>query len=182
MRFLLPLLLLTSVGCTCATENAFRSIHRKFTAKLTNWVLADNEASKYKDEETEARAELREFRAMAPQVFRIAAELRARGFHWAKENVDFVSYPWVTIARKRGDCDDFMSLWEGVLKYAGKTKKVTVTSTEGGAHAMLLFVPTNGATMYILSNTRVLGQGGVEEWERLVKLFYGEKTRCYLKY
>lgn len=181
MRLLLILLLLlSSVGC-CATEKAFRLAHEKFTRKLTNWIPADNEASKYKDKEEASRAYLQELRR-APTVYHVSTKIRADGFHWHKEAVDFVSYPWVTIARKRGDCDDFMALWAAALKYAGKTERVTVSSTGGGAHAMLLYVPTGSEMMYILSNTVVLGSSPVADWRKLVKLFYREKTKCYLKY
>lgn len=181
IRMLCVLILLSSVGCTCADKMAFRKFHRTVTLRLYNWVLADNEMSKYKDREAEARAYLGELRAI-DSPFTIASKLRHDGFHWHKESVDFVSWAWVTIARKRGDCDDFMNLWEAIFKRKGKTEKVSVTSKEGGGHAMLLFTPQGTSTLYILSNSRVLGTDGNGDFERLIRLFYRDKTDCFLRY
>lgn len=182
MRYLLISLLLFSMGCTCTQTKPFMKFHQAITKKLVNYVMANNEASKYEDEKEDSLALLRGFTALG-DVFKISAKIRLDGFTWHKENVDFVSFPWVTVARKRGDCDDFMALWENVLESLGVTKKVSVRSTAGGGHAMLLFNPKESKTWYILSNTRVLGADSQGDTHRLIRLFYGkDKTACFIIY
>lgn len=155
--------------------------HHAITKKLVNYVMANNEASKYKDEELASRDYLTELSKL-DTVYRVASRLKVDGFSWHKEVVDFVSIPWVTVARKRGDCDDFMALWEEILKGLGVTKKVSVRSKDGRGHAMLLFNPTGSKTWYILSNTRVLGADALADTHRLIRLHYGENTDCFITY
>ena len=182
MRLVVLLILaMFFAGCTCQQKMAFRKFHKNVTFKLYNWTLADNEMSKYKDKEAEARAYLKALRVL-DDPYKIATMLRADGFHWRKENVDFVSWAWVTIARKRGDCDDFMHLWEEILKRKGKTERVSVTSTGGGGHAMLLFIPNGSTLLYLLSNVGVRARGLVGDHEKLIRLFYGNKTECFIRY
>jgi hypothetical protein len=151
--------------------------------KLYNWLPADNEASKYRDRETASRAYLKELREI-PSLYDISKKLRADGFRWHKEALDFTSYAWVTIARKRGDCDDFMQLWYDILKYrGGKLKRIYVTSTEGKAHAMLFFYDNKDpTTLYILSNMYVRGKGKPGDEEDLLSKHYGDKTKCFVLY
>lgn len=180
MRYLFLLTILFSVGCSCQTENAFKKIWCGHVKKLYNWVLADNEASKYKDREAAARAYFGELRKLNdPRM--VATKLRRDGFHWHKENVDFTSWAWVTIARKRGDCDDFMHLWEELAKgWEGRTKRVSVSSKDGGGHAMLLYYKST--LLFLFSNLRVLGKGVPGDEEDLIKKFYGDRTRCWIIY
>jgi len=183
LRSLLAVLFsLLAVGCTCQQQKPFRKFWRQHIKKTYNWVLADSEAAKYQENETEARAYLRTLRGM-DSPYAVANQLQTDGFHWHAESVDFTSYAWVTIARKRGDCDDFMCLWEAVLKYKGRTKRVSVSSKEDRAHAMLMFYPEGSPTViYLLSNSRVLGSGRPGDEDRLIRLFYGDKTDCYILY
>lgn len=180
MRTLLILVCLLAVGCTCQTDNLFREAWDAHIQKTYNWVFADNEAAKYKEDEAAARAYLQEIRGIE-NLYAVSTRLKADGFHWHEENIDFTSYAWVTIARKRGDCDDFMLLWEEIVKFRGGTsKRITVTSTDGRAHAMLFFYM--GDILYLLSNMDVMGVGKSGDEENLVKLHYGDKTRCWIAY
>jgi len=179
---ILVLLMSISGGCTCTQKEVFMKVHRKYVKKLTNWVLADNEAKKYADEKVAARNYLADLRKIDNPSL-ISKKLVADGFRWHAENADFVSYPWVTIARKRGDCDDFMELWGSILKGTGKIERVTVTrKNSSSAHAMLLYRRYENDILYILSNLRVLGSTTTDDWESLVRLFYGNQTDCYIKY
>jgi predicted transglutaminase-like cysteine proteinase len=182
MRFLfLFCLLLSFIGgcCTSTLNDPCNYLWKKQVKKLYNWIPADAEALKYAEEEPAARKYLQDLRAI-PNIYAVSSKLLTDGFYWHSENVDFVAYPWVTIAGKRGDCDDFMALWESVLKYQGQTQKVHVESTEGGAHAMLLFWKSGVA--YILSNLNVLGTGSPGTEESLIRLFYKDKTKCFVRY
>ena len=182
MRFLIPLLAVLISGClTCKQKEPFLRAHLTFIEKTYNWVQADVEAAKYRGEEDAARAYLKSLREVVT-IPEVEVKLKADGFHWKREKLDFTSYPWVTIARRRGDCDDFMALWEAVVKYRGKTKRVFVSSVSGSAHAMLLFYPKGTTFVYLFSNTGILGMGGVGSEEQLVRLFYKEKTSCFILY
>lgn|GEM_PF-3508590 len=181
MRQAVLLLLLFAVGCSCEIREPFLKLHKEFLQKTYNWVPADNEASKYRDREEAARAYLQEQRAVL-NPYAISTRLKDDGFHWHKESFDFTSYDWVTVARKRGDCDDFMVLWESILKYQGDVIRVTVRSTEGRGHAMLLFYPKGSGHVYLLSNVGVRGMAPKGEEDALIRLFYGEKTDCYVTY
>lgn len=179
-RFFLMLLPILAVGCTCQMENLFRKAWDQHIQKTYNWVLADTEAAKYREEEDAARGYLQDLRE-ADSLYVVAQRLQEDGFHWHRETTDFTSYPWVTIARKRGDCDDFMLLWESVVKYwDGESKRITVTSTAGGAHAMLFFYKDD--LLFLLSNLRVLGAAKRGDEEDLIKLFYRDRTRCWIIY
>lgn len=173
-------LLLFLLGCTCQQKAPFRKIWKKHISKTYNWIFADNEAAKYKKQEQEARAYLHQLR-QEQDVYAISARLILEGFHWRKEVVDFTSYPWVTIARKRGDCDDFMVLWEAILKSSnGYTERLSVSSTDGRGHAMLLYFCKE--KVYLLSNLVVLGRGKKEEIPTLIRRHYGSKTACWIRY
>jgi predicted transglutaminase-like cysteine proteinase len=168
------------VLCSCSAVETFATkAWVTHLGKMTNWVQADAEALKYKDEEPQARAYLANLRALS-SVRAVSIKMRDDGFHWRREALDFISYPWVTIARKRGDCDDFVALWESVLKYKeGETKKVYVSSPEN-AHAMLLY--RTGRTLYLLSNLDVWAVGDPGEEEELARAYYGDKTKTVVIY
>jgi len=180
---ILVALSLGAVGCTCQQKMTFRKAWRGHVMKAYNWVLADNEASKYRDREAAAREALRQYR-LETSPYVVANRLRAEGFSWHAESLDFTSYPWVTIARKRGDCDDFMLLWEATLKYKdGRTRRVTVTSKDGGGHAMLLWYEGEPPLhLWLLSNLRVLARGSPGDEDDLVRRFYGDRTDCWIDY
>lgn len=165
-------------GCSTVTESATR-VWLRHLDKIGNWVQADAEALKYKAEEEAARAYLKELREIE-DLNKISAKLVADGFHWRREAVDFTNYAWVTIAKRRGDCDDFAILWESVLKYRGKTERVFVSCLNGSAHAMLLFF--EGDVYYLLSNLKVFSIGPVGKEEEAIRRFYGDDTGTIVRY
>jgi predicted transglutaminase-like cysteine proteinase len=179
MKINILLLVIYASGCTCP-QQFFMETQTKYVDGLTNWIQADSEASKYGDVESSARLYLQELRNMP--FINIPAKLVADGFHWRAEAWDYTSYAWVTIAKRRGDCDDFREVWREALRYRGETWRVTVASTDLSAHAMLLFKPAGSNILYIMSNLNILGSRADDNWEALVRLFYGDKTGCYIRY
>ncbi len=177
-RLILAVCLFSVCGCNLI-EPPVTELWLKHVEKMTNWVQADAEAAKYKDEESQARTYLQQLRAKETLQGMIA-QLEVDGLHWHEEVLDFTSYPWGTIARRRGDCDDFMTLWEAVLKYKeGKTRKIFVAGPTS-AHAMLLY--TKGDEIWILSNMRILAKGFPGQEEELARRFYGDKTKMVIFY
>jgi len=178
-RKMLCLILVLALGGCLSVEKLSTKLWSKHLEKTTNWVQADAEALKYKAEEAEARLYLQELRDL-PSLDAVSIKIVDDGFHWRRELLDFTNYPWVTIAKRRGDCDDFMMLWAAVLKYkAGNIKKVFVSS-DTSAHAMLLY--DTGVDLYLLSNLRVFARGLPGDDNKLVRQFYGDKTRMVIIY
>jgi len=172
-------LILVLVGGCLSVEKISTTLWSKHLEKTTNWAQADAEALKYKAEEAEARLYLQELRDL-PSLDAVSIKLVCDGFHWRREFLDFTNYPWVTIAKRRGDCDDFMMLWAAVLKYkTGEIRKVFVAS-DTGAHAMLLY--ESGFELYLLSNLKIFARGAPGDDDKLVRQFYGDKTRMVIIY
>jgi len=165
-------------GC-CTIEDTASKFWLRHVEKMTNWIQADAEALKYREEEEAAREYLRLLRDLTT-VQEVSARLKADGFHWRREALDFTNYPWVTIAKRRGDCDDFMVLWEAALKYKeGRTQKVFVASRTS-AHAMLLY--TKSGTVWLLSNLDIFAVGIVGQEEEMIRKFYLDSTRKIVIY
>lgn len=167
--------LLSAFGC-CGVDG-FQKLYFERMEKLHNWVRADVEALKYKDKEPEARLYLQELRTLGPHD--VSNKLKRDGFHWRSEIGDFTNYPWVTIAGRRGDCDDFMVLWESILKDRGKTERVFVAGP-ASAHAMLLF--TKDGMVLLLSNMDVFATGKPGEEDKMIRMFYGAGTVNFIRY
>jgi hypothetical protein len=164
----------------CITTDEFTKMWLKHVEKSYNWIQADNEAMKYKDGEEEARKYLQDLRTMT-DPYAISQKIVKDGFDWRAEVIDFTNYPWVTIAKKRGDCDDFAALWDATFKYRGKTERVYVAKRDhSSAHAMILY--NDGVKLYILSNQYVLSVGGPDDGDKLIKLFYKEETGQFIRY
>jgi len=175
----LCLILVLALGGCLSVESFSTKLWSKHLDKTTNWVQADAEALKYKAEEAAARLYLQELRDL-PSLDAVSIKLVYDGFHWRRELLDFTNYPWVTIAKRRGDCDDFMMLWAAILKYkTGEIRKVFVAS-DTGAHAMLLY--ESGFELYLLSNLKIFARGAPGDDDKLVRQFYGDKTRLVVIY
>jgi hypothetical protein len=116
-----------------------------------------------------------ELRAKAPEVYTISGMLNAKGFQWSGDplggSLDYRSFPRVTCARKRGDCDDYMALWEELLRGYGQCWYMHTFSKDSG-HAMCVF-ETNGM-FYLLSNLSVYATALSRDV--LDKRFFGTNT------
>lgn len=175
--------LLLFCGCTCAQRKPFYKLWSKHLYKVHNWLLADTEAAKYKDREKAARNYLQELRKLK-NPYTLSNKLKADGFHWSPELVDFTSYPWVTIAKKRGDCDDYMELWASIFKYrGGEIRRVYTVNDDGEGHVMLLYTSTDTPpVLFCISNMNVLGQGALGHEEALIRLYFKDRTDCFIIY
>lgn len=142
--------------------------------KIYNPIFANIESA-FWGRTREGDALFLELRANAPDVHAIAGMLNSKGFKWGSDplggSLDYRSFPRVTCARKRGDCDDYMALWEELLRGHGECWYMhTYTKTSG--HAMCVFKKGNG--FYLLSNTQVYATSFSRE--SFDRLFFGEQT------
>jgi len=115
-------------------------------------------------------------RAKAPEVYTIAGMLQANGFVWSSDpmggSLDYHSFPRVTCARKRGDCDDYAFLWEELLRGYGECW-IMYTYGKNGGHAMCVFKGTEGP-FYLLSNLGVYSTA--QRREAFDKSIFGSET------
>lgn len=110
-------------------------------------------------------------------------------YKYISDKVDLSSYPWVVVARKGGDCDDFMSLSLEILSSKCECIPTLVYAKDGRGHAILI-VKQNGTSQYTaLSNQERFTEkyGGIKYFnsiEDAANYTYGDQTRnfIYLKY
>jgi len=179
MRRLLMVLVL--VGCSGSVDSSMQKVWDRHIQKTCNWVQADSEAKKYADRENAARETLR-FLQETRSPFVVAMFLNLWGFHWCSEKVDFTSYPWVTVARRRGDCDDFQALWLAVVsEWGGETKPGILQTCSGKMHAFLLWYETP-SKVYLFSNQNLLGCGISGEEDVMLRAVYGDDTYGWFTY
>jgi len=162
----------------CSTARAFQL---RYTDRALNWISADSEYHRYKHGQVEAYEELRHLRLLT-SLEAMASRIVELGITYTPEDVDFMSYAWVTLIKKTGDCDDFQELWREILNGKGKTVRVCVYAKPDKVHAALLFYPRETDLLYLLSNNRIWGKGVVGEEDRLIRSFYGECTENWYKY
>ena len=116
-----------------------------------------------------------ELRAKAPDVYGIAGMLNTKGFQWSSDplggSIDYHSFPRVTCARKRGDCDDYAFLWEELLRGHGECW-IMYTYSKTRGHAMCVF--HQGTAFYLLSNLSIYATAYSRD--KFDNLMYGPET------
>jgi hypothetical protein len=117
-----------------------------------------------------------ELRSKAPDIYAIAGMFHSKGFSWSSDpmggSLDYHSFPRVTCARRKEDCDGYAFLWEELLRGYGE-RWIMYTFKKGSGHAMCVFKSDMG-TYYLLSNTSVYAAAANRE--AFDKLFYGAET------
>lgn len=143
--------------------------------KVWNPIIANIESALW-GRTKEGDALFLELRSKAPDVYAIAGMLNAKGFVWSSDplggSLDYHSFPRVSCARRKCDCDDFAFLWEELLRGHGECWIVYTYSKTSG-HAMCAFKSALGP-YYLLSNTSVYAAASSKEV--FDKLFFGPET------
>ncbi|MBD3261705.1 MAG: hypothetical protein GF334_08540 [Candidatus Altiarchaeales archaeon] len=97
---------------------------------------------------------------------------------YKRDWLDRWSFPWVTIAKKKGDCEDFMLLAHSILKKNLECHQCLVYGKKGGkrsGHAVLLV--KEGDRWALMSNyNRYIWFDTMDD---AAKKFYGEDTASY---
>lgn len=142
--------------------------------KIFNPIWANIESA-FWGRTREGDARFLELRGKAPEIYAMAGLMTTMGFIWSQDplggNLDYHSFPRVTCARKKGDCDDYAFLWEELLRgYGQGWIMYTYTKTQG--HAMCVF-ELEGC-FYLLSNISVYATAKTRE--ELDKRFFGPET------
>jgi len=97
-----------------------------------------------------------------------------------KGRLDYVSKPWVSVARGYGDCDDMMAIAEYVLApIRGEGHRASTYSEDGSGHAVYVFQNGFGLRWEMMSNQ--YHKGPFVSPEQAVRTCYGEDTsRMYI--
>lgn len=175
------MLLVFLTECSGPTDPVLQRAWDQHLQRAWNWAQADVEACKYKAEEAEAAQQLQLLRGMY-SPFLASAYLRMQGFHCRSEYVDFVSYPWVTLARRRGDCEDYQVLWEEIVSaWGGYSARGLTQNYNGKNHAFLVWYETD-TKFYLFSNYALYGWGDKGKEDALVRSMYGDETYGWFWY
>lgn len=117
-------------------------------------------------------------------VKQLCEYLEQNDFRWESDplygSVDYESYPEITLAKKKGDCDDYSRLAVELLQdNYQKVWKLYCFGKLFDGHAVALFYNQNG--WKVLSNTEFfdLGKDSTNIAERAAKLFYGDRLSSY---
>lgn len=70
-----------------------------------------------------AKKELKEAKERIKTTIDLAAWYKETGIYYKRDKLDCGSYPWVTVAKGCGDCEDFMLLSYAIMKDKAKCYK-----------------------------------------------------------
>jgi hypothetical protein len=152
-----------------------------YLERLWNWIPAGIQGLTYhRKKRKEAKRYIEQIRTFMPSVGHIASILVSDGFMWTSDPMggvlDFHQYPWVTVARRKGDCDDFAELWHTIVKgFKGAKAERVVTASKGWGFHKMCILTLNGKC-YLLSNTSVAHVVSEDDKDKLLNLFYGDDT------
>jgi len=145
---------------------------------IWNWLPANIQALKYRKQKKEALEFLERLKKLAPNYSAISRLLVDERFQWDQDPLggllDFHQKPWVTCARKAGDCEDFAYLWAEILVDLDKTEKLVSVSKKLKGHMMCIHL--TGDMCYLLSNLREIKHVHTELKTTLETEFYREDT------
>lgn len=106
------------------------------------------------------------------------------GFAWKEDPLggvlDYASRPWVSFARKSGDCDDMATLAEYVLK--GKYPEVRRAQTNVSLREghLVVVMRDNDGKWWMMSNQNC--KGSFPDAETAVRSYYGDRTNFFYIY
>lgn len=144
-----------------------------------NWIASGVEALlwlHHRRTALETLATLEDFDALATWAALV-------GYHWRQDPLwgwlDYASCPWVTVARRAGDCDDAMMLAEIVAAKtpAFEARRCYLKATDGRRHAMLLLHALDDR-WYVSSNLRPLS-GPHDSADDAARSWYDDKTETF---
>jgi hypothetical protein len=144
---------------------------------VTSFVLSNLEALRYLFHRKEALHDLTMIREQLHFIEDISFWYNQRHFTWRPDPagglIDFVSKPWVAVAKNHGDCDDMMAVARFVLKgNVDEMHRASCYSVDGGGHCVL--VVRTGPEWTLVSNQHV--KRGFADPQSAVRTFYGDKT------
>ncbi len=106
------------------------------------------------------------------------------GFAWKGDPLggalDYASRPWVSFARKSGDCDDMAALAEQVLK--GKYPEVRRAQTNVSIRKghVIVVMRDNEDKWWMMSNQNC--KGSFPDAETAIRSYYGDRTSFFYVY
>ena len=143
---------------------------------LVNFVLSNLEALAYLGKRSSARSELKDIRDRLTIPTDLAFWYQNRNFEWRpdpwKGRIDYVSKPWVSVVRNKGDCDDMAEIARWVLH--DKFDEFHLAHTYGSEGGHVVCVLREEEQWYLVSNTQVRK---FPDPVSAVKSFYGDDTQ-----
>ena len=118
-------------------------------------------------------------------VKQLVEYLHAYDFQWENDPLygayDYESYPEITLATRRGDCDDFARLGIDLLKHS--YQKVWKVYCYNGSiyegHVMVLFYNKNGWKLLSNTNAYDLGKNLDNPGQTAAECFFGDQLFVY---
>ena len=144
---------------------------------ITSFLLSNLEALWYVFRRREAMRDLRRVRDEVIFVRDISFWYSQHEFEWKPDPaggaIDFVSKPWVSVAKNSGDCDDMMAIALFVLKSkVDELHRASTYKTTGGGHAVV--VARTGDAWTLITNQYV--REGFASPQDAVKSWFGDET------
>jgi hypothetical protein len=144
---------------------------------ITSFLISNIEAIWYLRKRAASKEDLEEIRSHLVFVDDLAFWYSTRRFEWhpdpANGWVDFVSKPWVSVAKNYGDCDDMAAIAMHVLTgKVSEINRVSVYSTEGRGHAVV--TAKEDGKWLLVTNQYV--RRGFDSSNEAASYFYADKT------
>ena len=155
----------------------------RYCFPIWNWLPSYIQSFKY--DQKHGRSVLAYLRDLAPDATAISSQMAGHDFEWTEDpwggKLNFHQKPWVTCARRKGDCDDWAHLWAAIFKYhADRIEFLHTQKNGGGAH--LMCVVTMGRHCYLFSNIQFAKKVPVDQKEDLKTAFYLLETKWSVFY
>lgn len=156
----------------------------RFGYPVWNWLPSAIQAWRLKNLKRSGDIVLDQLAVLAPNWMRISAKMADLNFRWTEDPIggllDFHQKPWVTVARGKGDCDDWAHVWKFLAKPYGKVDVFVAKGSGKGWHMMTIL--DDGVNAFLFSNLRLLRTTSSSNKKALETTFYGYDKTSYVVY
>lgn len=155
----------------------------RFALPVWNFVLSNIYALWYIRDRRSAVRRLRDLRETVDgNPAELACWYSVVGFRWVADYwngmLDFSQKPWVSVAKRTGDCDDMMTLAYYVLRRSHyRLHKGYTYSNDGCGHALLVLVDKASGAVSVMDNMRFVGV--FDSIDDAMTSYYGVNTYYY---
>ena len=151
-----------------------RTVFSAYIRKPWDWVANVVVSLGYLKKRKQAKREIEEARRTINTYPDLTAWYRAEKFVYRSESVDVTYRPWITVARRHGDCEDYAELAAEILdgKYKGMLRGAC--EAKGGICHAFLVIPIENKKWVAMSNT--ISTGPFDTKEEAAQYFYHKNT------
>lgn len=150
-----------------------RTVFSAHLRKPWDWAANTIVSLWYLKKRKQAKREIEEAKRTINTYSDLTAWYRAEKFVYRSESVDVTYRPWITVARRYGDCEDYAELAAEILggKYKGMLRGAC--QAKGGICHAFLVIPIDNQWA-VLSNT--VYSGSYDTKEEAAQCFYHKDT------